>query len=805
MENILDEKCKLNFGHRRARYFETDDIPFGLPIFESEQIDLFEKMDLIYRTLCGIMYNFVPTSGHPGGSLSSGRIIESIIYKTSDYDFAHPMRDDNDALVYAAGHKAMGLYAMYALRDELVRVYNPDLLPDEKYRLRLEDLLGFRRNPSNNLPLFLKNKAKALDGHPTPATPFVKVATGASGVGVPAAFGLALAALDYFGVNAPKVNIIEGEGGMTPGRVSEALAAASSMKLHNVILHIDFNQASIDSNRVCRDGNLPGDYVQWTPSELTYLHDFNVIEVDDGTDFRKIHAAQLLASTVKNNMPTAIVYKTTKGWKYGIEGKGSHGAGHKFCSNEYYNYLREFEYEFGIDFPRYEEKSEVELKNEFGLMVPDFKGDLKQVQIEQAFYDSLMIIRKVIEQNKDLECFSQLVEESQARLNESDRHSRVNVPALKSLYTDRSILEINPEEELGLVPGKTTTIRAALGSSLAFLNRKTKGAIFAGSADLLGSTSLNLVGENFPSGFYDSIDNPFSRVLSTGGICEDAMGAMMAGLCAFGKNIGVSSSYGAFISAMEHTAARLHGIGEQGRVENFGGNYRTWIMVNAHTGLKTGEDGPTHADPQCLQLLQGNFPGSVMITLTPWEPGEVWNLLIAGLMKRPAVLAPFVTRPNELIADRKHLRLAPATESITGVYKLKKSNSNKKTDVTIVLQESGVTIEFVYKVLPELERRGLNIELYYVSSAELFDLLPEYKQKEIFPDEVAQRAMGITGFTLPTMYRWISSEYGRSRILHPFMKGHYLGSGNAESVLKEAGLDGESMFEKVISFIDNQK
>jgi len=29
-------------------------------------------------------------------------------------------------------------------------------------------------------------------------------------------------------------------------------------------------------------------------------------------------------------MPTAIVYRTIKGWQYGIEGRGSHGAGHKF-------------------------------------------------------------------------------------------------------------------------------------------------------------------------------------------------------------------------------------------------------------------------------------------------------------------------------------------------------------------------------------------------------------------------------------------------------------------------------------------
>ena len=45
--------------------------------------------------------------------------------------------------------------------------------------------------------------------------------------------------------------------------------------------------------------------------------------------------------------------------------------------------------------------------------------------------------------------------------------------------------------------------------------------------------------------------------------------------------------------------------------------------------------------------------------------------------------------------------------------------------------------------------------------------------------------MGITGFTLPTMYRWIQSDRGRSLTMHPFMKGHFLGSGQAEMVLAE--------------------
>src|SRR5512146_909441 len=183
-----------------------------------------------------------------------------------DYDLGDPEREDADVLSYAAGHKAMGLYAMWALRDEMARIARPALLPkDAAERLRLEDLLGFRRNPITATPLFREHRAKALDGHPTPATPFVRLATGASGVGVASSIGLAIGAADRYGADAPRVHIMEGEGGLTPGRVAEALAAAGTASLSNAIVHLDWNQASIDSDRVCREDATPGDYVQWTP------------------------------------------------------------------------------------------------------------------------------------------------------------------------------------------------------------------------------------------------------------------------------------------------------------------------------------------------------------------------------------------------------------------------------------------------------------------------------------------------------------------------------------------------------------
>lgn len=783
MKNEDVNNRELNFGSRRGKYYDVNDIlKSGSPL-NDDKVKLFEKMDLIYRTLCAILYNFVPTSGHPGGSISSGRFVESLVYNIADYDIAKPFADNADMIVYAAGHKSLGLYAMWALRNEFVRSYISDLLPGEDFQMRFEDLLGFRKNPTNELPLFKKFKSKALDGHPTPATPFIKVATGASGVGVPSSFGLALGALDYFGENAPKFHVVEGEGGMTPGRVAEALAAASALRLYNVFLHVDFNQASIDSNRVCRDGEQKGDYVQWNPVELCYLHDFNVIYVDDGKDFNKIFAAQDFAKKLENKMPTAIVYRTVKGWKYGIEGRSSHGAGHKFCSEGYFTACKEFEDTFGVQIPR-------------------LTAENNPVNVEKLFFDTLMTVRGVIEKDNTFGYFADSIKHSKERLDKLNRIPKKNHPRLEKIYGNGNVSEMAAPPELGLIPGKTTTLRAVLGSSLGYLNNLNGGAIFGVAADLLGSTSVNLLGENFHAGYFDSVDNPDSRILAIGGICEDAIGGMMAGLSAYGKHIGVSSSYGAFISAMEHTAARLHGIGEQNKVMHYGGHYNTWVLINAHAGLKTGEDGPTHADPQCLQLIQQNFPSGVLITLTPWEPGEVWNLLIAGLKKRPAILSPFVTRPNELVIDREKYRIAPAKDSIKGVYALRKADTSTAVDGSIILQESGVTIEFITKVLPKLDEAGYNLNIYYISSAELFDLLPEKEKEEILPYSIRNKAFGITGFTLPTMYKWITSPDARHRVIHPFKKGYYLGSGTADSVLLQAGLDGDSILKEVKAYLD---
>lgn len=751
------------------------------PLPQADQKQL-EKLDVLYRALCAVLYNFAPTSGHPGGSISSGRIVQTLLYEVLDYQLSAPQREDADILSYAAGHKALGLYAAWALRNECVHAARPDLLAkEEKDQLRLEDLLGFRRNKVHGTPLFTKFHSKPLGGHPEPLTPFVRTSTGASGVGDASAIGMGLAAADAYGENCPRVHILEGEGGLTAGRVSEALACAATAQLKNVIFHIDWNEASIESNCVTADGKSAGDYTQWTPVELFRIHDFNVIFVPNGHDFAQVYAAQKAALSFDNHQPTAIVYRTVKGWKYGLEGKASHGAGHKFCSPTFYDTLTEAEQTFGVTFPR-------------------FVGEKTPQNIEENYWKVLETFRQILAQDTALSGFvAACVARRSQELAQRQRTVRAELGEVQKIYT-----EFSPEKapaQFMFTPGEAYTTRGVLAQVLAYLNKQTGGTVLTGSADLYGSTNAGKISQDFPKGFYNAVSNPLSREISVGGICEDAMSGVCSGISSFGRHIGVASSYAAFL-AFAHVSMRLHAIGYQAAQEA-GAHPNTLIMFNGHAGIPTGEDGPTHADPQALQLVQDNFPKGTSISLTPLEVDEIWPLVTRALQLRPALLNAFVIRPSSVMLDRHALGIDSAAQAVNGVYYLHKPQENP--DGVIVLQGAGVGKIFAVEVLPQLLKENAKLAVLYVASRELFEQLPTQIQEQIFPSAWKKIATGITDFTLPTLDVWLHSDAGRACALYPHKKGGFMGSGSAEKVYEEAGLDASGQLHAMQAYLLQRK
>src|SRR5580765_3630068 len=96
-------------------------------------------------------------SGHPTSSMSGADLMAVLMASYLRYDFSKPKHPNNDHLIFSKGHAAPLLYSMYRAAGAISE--------DELMTLRK---LGSR-----------------IEGHPTPVLPWVDVATGSLGQGLP--------------------------------------------------------------------------------------------------------------------------------------------------------------------------------------------------------------------------------------------------------------------------------------------------------------------------------------------------------------------------------------------------------------------------------------------------------------------------------------------------------------------------------------------------------------------------------------------------------------------------------------------
>lgn len=214
-------------------------------------------------------------SGHPTSSLSAADLMAVLFSRHLHYDWSRPDRPDNDHLIFSKGHASPLLYSLYkavgAIDDhELVETYR---------------VIG-----------------SPLQGHPTPALPWVDVATGSLGQGLPDGIGIALAGkrldkLDY------RVWVLCGDGEMSEGSIWEALDKASLYGLDNLT-------AIVDVNRLGQSGPTE---LQWDlEAYRRRVEAFGCrAVVIDGHDLQQIDDALALAE--RSQLPTVILAKTIKG------------------------------------------------------------------------------------------------------------------------------------------------------------------------------------------------------------------------------------------------------------------------------------------------------------------------------------------------------------------------------------------------------------------------------------------------------------------------------------------------------------
>src|SRR6202161_2424178 len=214
-------------------------------------------------------------SGHPTSSMSAADVLAVLVGRHLRYDWDNPGSPANDHLIFSKGHASPLLYSVY----KAVGVVSEHEL-----------LGGYRRF------------GQRLEGHPTPVLPWVDVATGSLGQGLPDGVGVALAG-KYLERLPYRVWVLCGDSEMAEGSIWEALDKAGYYQLSNLT-------AIVDVNRLGQRG----------PTEISWDTDTYAKRVEafgchavviDGHDLGAIDKA--FSGAASADRPTVVVARSRKG------------------------------------------------------------------------------------------------------------------------------------------------------------------------------------------------------------------------------------------------------------------------------------------------------------------------------------------------------------------------------------------------------------------------------------------------------------------------------------------------------------
>jgi len=214
-------------------------------------------------------------SGHPTSSMSAAELMAVLLAGHLHYDFDEPHNPGNDHLIFSKGHASPLLYSMYKAAGAISD----------------EEMLTFRKLGSR------------IEGHPTPLLPWVDVATGSLGFGLPVGVGVALAGkrldqLDY------RVWVLCGDSEMAEGSIWEAFDHAAHENLDNLTVMVDVN-------RLGQRGETMHGWDLTSYAQRAEACGWQAIEID-GHDVDEVDRA-IAQATGTQSRPTVIVARTHKG------------------------------------------------------------------------------------------------------------------------------------------------------------------------------------------------------------------------------------------------------------------------------------------------------------------------------------------------------------------------------------------------------------------------------------------------------------------------------------------------------------
>ena len=751
----------------------------------SREFDHWEKTKDLIDQLIDVILNY-RQSGHPGGSRSKVHaLIVTLLGGVMRWDIRHPEKRFGDRFVLVGGHTIPLVYCTLALLNESLRIKYTQtgdaryLVPNpEKRMLTWEDLLKFRHR--GGLSGHAEMEGKTL---------FLKFNTGPSGHGSPAAAGLALA-LKRAGAEGVKVFAFEGDAGLTPGAAHETMNSAWGLALDNLYFVVDWNDYGIDDHPV-------SSVVYGTPTDWFASHGWRVSSAEFGSEWGPVTQAILtmVLGPNPNRVPSVAWVKTRKGRGYLKYDNPSHGAPHPMNSDLFWQTKRPFAEKYGAQFTN------------FGGPAP---GDAALRRAE--FEANLKAVIEVLHRDQGLVDY---LADTLVALGDSVPQE---LPAFRlakrgNPYQDGRLYDYrNYPADIYVTPGTSTANRAALAKWGAWVNAfgaKEYGRplVLACSADLADSTNISGFAKgygDFPGyGRYERFGTPEGVLLPTE-ITEFANSGMLAGMAtvnfapnpedAFDGFWGACSTYGSF-SYLKYGMMRLLSQLAQDCQWKVG----KVIWVAGHSGPETADDSRTHFgifEPGVTQL----FPEGHVINLYPWEYNEVPVLMGAALRQEVPIVALHLTRPPIEIPDREKLGMASHFEAARGAYLVREYRPGRPKGGVLIVQGTSAMVSIV-KILPELDRRDLNVKIVYAASPQLFALQSkEYVQQVLSAGDRADSTV-LTTQARWLMHDWLFNKVAEEYAMSSDWDNRWRTGGTLDEVIEEAHLSPEWVLEGIERFV----
>jgi transketolase len=626
-------------------------------------------------------------SGHPGSPMALAPVAYVLWQRFLRFDPENPIWPNRDRFVLSNGHASMLLYSLLYLSG--VKAVDPDYEVVGEPSVSLDDIKRFRQLDSK------------CPGHPEYRwTSGVETTTGPLGQGIATSVGMAIASkwlaahFNQTGFEMFDFDVYAfcGDGDFEEGVSHEAASLAGHQRLDNLCWVYDNNHISIDG-----------------PTEITYSDDvaarfmgygWNVTRVGDANDLHLLTRA-LEEFKAEEGRPTLIIVDSHIGYGSPHKVDTAEAHGEPLGEEEVRETKRTYGWPEGAEF-----------------LVPD--------GVVEHFAEG--IGKRGGELRDEWETLlASYTREHETLAHEIGQMQRRELPE----GWDAEIPSFEPDEK-GMATRKASNkVENAVAERVPWF--------LAGSADLTGSTSVGLDGEQ---SFQP--ESRGGRQLHLG-IREHESAALSNGL-SLSKLRPLWSTYLTF-SDYAKPAIRLSALMELPVIHLF-----------THDSIGLGEDGPTHQPVEHLAGLRA-IPG--LDVIRPADANEVAEAWRAAIDRHHQPVALVLTRQDVPILDRS--RYASAEGLRRGGYVLADPDGG---DPELILIATGSDVALAAAAHEQLIADGIRSRVVSLPCWELFDRQDQVYRDSVLPPSIRAR-VSVEEASTVGWDRWVGPS-GRMIGMHTF-------------------------------------